>query len=167
MACIDTDHRYTHPLELGPQPCGCRPAFKPDPNSMRRSPQDQNQLRPLAQLIPSRLPHKSMSASTTRPARHSAPWSLSNVARPHEVGLIILSWRADSLAFVWLDPGITPCCKSRFASLITNFLSHRRVFHVRMWGSHDLALNSPVTSVIGLESPLLAVLACLGFSREN
>jgi hypothetical protein len=23
------------------------------------------------------------------------------------------SWRADSLAFVWLDPGITPCCKSR------------------------------------------------------
>src|SRR6266702_6444722 len=33
--------------------------------------------------------------------------------------------------------------------------------------SHDLALNSPVTSVIGLESPLLAVLACLGFSRKN
>jgi hypothetical protein len=23
------------------------------------------------------------------------------------------SWRADSLAFVWLDPGITPCCKRR------------------------------------------------------
>jgi hypothetical protein len=34
-------------------------------------------------------------------------------------------------------------------------------------GSHDLALNSPVTSEIGLESPLLAVLACLGFSRKN
>ena len=59
------------------------------------------------------------------------------------------------------------CCKSRFASLITKFLSHRRVFHVRMWGSHDLALTSPVTSVIRLESPLLAVLACLGFSQKN
>jgi hypothetical protein len=23
---------------------------------------------------------------------------------------------ADSLAFVWLDPGITPCCKSRKSS---------------------------------------------------
>jgi hypothetical protein len=54
-----------------------------------------------------------MSASTTRPVRHSIPLSLSIVARPHEVGLI-RSWRADSLAFVWLDPGITPCCKSLF-----------------------------------------------------
>jgi hypothetical protein len=26
---------------------------------------------------------------------------------------LISSWRADSLAFVWLDPGITPCCRSR------------------------------------------------------
>src|SRR5260370_30748623 len=53
-----------------------------------------------------------------------------------------------------------------FAPLITKFLSRRRVFHVRMWGSHDLALTSPVTSVIRLESPLLAVLACLGFSQK-
>src|ERR1700735_3237318 len=53
-----------------------------------------------------------MSASTTRPFRHSIPLPLSIVARPHEAGLI-RSWRADSLAFVWLDPGITPCCKSR------------------------------------------------------
>ena len=36
-----------------------------------------------------------------------------------------------------------------------------------MWGSHDLALNSPVTSVIGVESPLLVVLDCLGFGRKN
>jgi DNA-binding NtrC family response regulator len=35
------------------------------------------------------------------------------------------------------------------------------------WGSHDLALNSPVTSVTGLESPLLAVFACLAYSRKN
>jgi hypothetical protein len=31
--------------------------------------------------------------------------------RSHEADLIH-SWRADSLAFVWLDPGITPCCKT-------------------------------------------------------
>src|SRR5262249_46104756 len=51
-----------------------------------------------------------MSALTTRPVRHSAPSQLSIVAGPHEAGPI-RSWRADSLAFVWLDPGITPCCK--------------------------------------------------------
>jgi hypothetical protein len=38
--------------------------------------------------------------------------SLSIVPRSHEVDLIS-SWRADSLAFVWLDPGITPCCRTR------------------------------------------------------
>src|SRR6266404_3544296 len=52
-----------------------------------------------------------MSASTTRQVRHKIPLPLSIVARPHEAGPI-LSWRADSLALVWLDPGITPCCKS-------------------------------------------------------
>src|SRR3984893_11772762 len=52
-----------------------------------------------------------MSAATTSPVRHSIPLSLSIVARPHGAGLI-RSWRADSLAFVWLDPGITPCCKT-------------------------------------------------------
>ena len=36
MACINTDDRYAEPLELGPQPRGCRPAFKPNPNSIRR-----------------------------------------------------------------------------------------------------------------------------------
>src|SRR5262249_34909007 len=75
--------------------------------------QDRNQPRLLAQLNPCRSPRRSMSASTTRPIRHSAPSSLSVVTRSHEVDLIH-SWRADSLAFVWLDPGITPCCKSRF-----------------------------------------------------
>jgi hypothetical protein len=35
---------------------------------------------------------------------------LSFVARPHEAGLI-RSWRADSLASVWLDPGITHVAK--------------------------------------------------------
>jgi hypothetical protein len=50
-----------------------------------------------------------------------------------------------------------------FCVLDHKISSHRRVFHVRMWG----ALNSSVTSVICLESPLLAVLACLGSSRKN
>src|SRR5215831_11742976 len=67
--------------------------------------QDRNQPRLLAQLNPCRSPRRSMSASTTRPIRHSAPSSLSVVTRSHEVDLIH-SWRADSLAFVWLDPGI-------------------------------------------------------------
>src|SRR3979411_446314 len=44
---------------------------------------------------------------------------LSIVARPHEAGPI-LSWKADSLALVWLDSGITPCCKSLFAARGTN-----------------------------------------------
>src|SRR3981189_1434503 len=52
-----------------------------------------------------------MSASTTRQVRHKIPLPLSIVARPHEAGPI-LSWRADSLALVWLDSGITPCCKT-------------------------------------------------------
>jgi hypothetical protein len=56
---------------------------------------------------------------------------LSIAARPHEDGLI-RSWRADSLAFVWLDPGITPCCKSLFALLIESSPSRRRAFGVKM-----------------------------------
>src|SRR5512133_3465745 len=52
-----------------------------------------------------------MSASTTRQVRHKIPLPLSIVARPHEAGPI-LSWRADSLALVWLDTGITPCSKT-------------------------------------------------------
>src|SRR5262249_3486379 len=80
---------------------------------MRRLSLDQNRLHLLALAIPPHPRHRSMSASTTRPVRHSAPLPspLSIVGGPHEAGPI-RSWRADSLAFVWLDPGITPCCKS-------------------------------------------------------
>src|SRR6202030_4236207 len=53
------------------------------------------------------------------------------VARPHGAGLIC-SWRADSLAFVWLDPGITPCCKSRFAEGVKNSEGRRRGFRVEI-----------------------------------
>src|SRR5947207_13542015 len=64
-----------------------------------------------------------MFASTTRPVRHSIPLPLSIVGRPHEAGLI-RSWRADSLALVWLDPGITPCCKSRKSNDAENLVAH-------------------------------------------
>src|SRR4029077_16511121 len=91
---------------------------RPAPLTARklRSPQDLNRRRPLARPIPTGPPRRSMFASTTRPVRHSTPLPLSIVARPHEAGLI-RSWRADSLAFVWLDPGITPCCKSRMPGI--------------------------------------------------
>src|ERR1700723_897446 len=52
------------------------------------SPQDQSRPRPLAQPALPGPPRRSMSASTTRPARHSIPLSLSIVARPHGAGLI-------------------------------------------------------------------------------
>src|SRR5258708_31877695 len=88
---------------------------RPAPLTARklRAPQDLNRRRPLARPIPTGPPRRSMFASTTRPVRHSTPLPLSIVARPHEAGLL-RSWRADPLAFVWLDPGITPCCKSLF-----------------------------------------------------
>jgi len=38
-------------------------------------------------------------------------------------------------AFVWLDPGIIPCCKSLFASLNTDFPSCRRRDRIIMWGT--------------------------------
>src|ERR1700742_3189509 len=76
------------------------------------SPQDRSRPRPLARPALPGPPRRLMSASTTRPVRHSIPLSLSIVARPHGAGLIS-SWSADSQAFVWLDPGITPCCKSQ------------------------------------------------------
>src|SRR5712671_1413239 len=53
-----------------------------------RSPQDLNRPRPLALPTPTDPPRRSMSASTIRPVRHSIPWPLSIVARPHEAGLI-------------------------------------------------------------------------------
>jgi hypothetical protein len=82
-----------------------------DPNEQRQADQ-RNQRQPQDE--------GRVSASTIRPVRHRIPLPLSIVARPHEVGLI-RSWRADCLAFVWLDPGITPCCKSLFR--VTNEIS--------------------------------------------
>ena len=38
------------------------------------------------------------------------------------MGDLLCSWRADSLSFVWLDPGITPCCKKILRILASKFI---------------------------------------------
>src|SRR5258707_1635797 len=101
---------------------------------MQRSPQDRNRLRPLARLIPPGSPHRSMSASTTRPVRHNAPSQLSIVARPHWMASYVPG-ELIPCAFIWHDPGITPCCKSLFALVIKNSPGCRRDFRVKMWGT--------------------------------
>src|SRR5882762_11791548 len=96
-----------------------------------------------------------MSASTIRLVPHSIPLSLSIVARPHEAGLI-RSWRADSLAFVWLDPGITPCCKSLFGGR-TKFLRAADAFYERRReGPYRFIQNRPGTSIVALKSDTAA-----------
>jgi hypothetical protein len=47
-------------------------------------------------------------------------------------------------AFVWHDPGITPCCKSLFALVIENSPGFRRDLRVRMWGT-----SSPTDKLTG------------------
>ena len=121
MSRVDTDHRQTKSrlssvhshVDVGPVSKPIRTAFGAfDVRRKPISPRDRNRPRPLVRPSQPGPPRRLMSASTTRPVRHSIALSLSIVARPHGAGLIC-SWRADSLAFVWLDPGITPCCKSR------------------------------------------------------
>src|SRR5215467_11127105 len=114
--------------------------------------QVRNQPRLLAQLNPCRSPRRSTSASTIRPNRHSALSSLSIVARSHEADLIH-PWRADSLAVVWLDPGITPSCKTRklqghefFAKTRNGKQSPIRIDAIAM-------SKSPVSLMLGDEVP--------------
>jgi len=114
-----------------------RPVPLPVPSTsrMQRSPQARNRLLLLARLIQPGSPHRSMSASTTRPVQHNAPSLLSIFARPHQDGLM-RCWRADSLGLCLArDPGITPCCKSLFALVIKNSPGRRRDFRVKMWGT--------------------------------
>jgi hypothetical protein len=47
-------------------------------------------------------------------------------------------------AFVWHDPGITPCCKSLFALVIKNSPGFRRDLRVKMWGT-----SSPTDKLTG------------------
>src|SRR6516225_4220980 len=97
------------------------PLPAPSISRMQRSPQARNRLRPLARLIPPGSPHRSMSASTTRPVRHNVPSQLSIVARPHEDGLMC-SWRADSLCLRVARSRNYPCCKSRRFQLQVGWL---------------------------------------------
>ena len=63
-----------------------------------------------------------------------------NLKRPRALGLplnllITAAEVIDNDTFALQESAIGRlCCKSRFGYLITKFLSHRRVFRVRMWG---------------------------------
>src|SRR5882724_9649393 len=121
----------------------------PSISRMQRSPQDRNRLPPLARPIPPGSPHRSMSASTTRLAQYSTPLSLSIFARPHRMASCVPG-ELIPCAFVWHDPGITLCCKSRFALVIKNSPGCRRDFRVKMWGtsSTDDKLTRDLGNVI-------------------
>src|SRR3979409_1332657 len=86
-----------------------------------------------------------MSASTRRQVRPKIPLPLSIVARPHEAGPI-LSWRADSLALVWLDSGITPCCKSPKTPCDEFFAKRRNKGRSPIDVSSSAPPKSPVSS---------------------
>src|SRR5467141_112772 len=57
-------------------------------------------------------------------------------------------------AFVWHDPGITPCCKSLFALVIKISFGCTRDFRVNMWGtsSPEDKLAGDLGNVIGATS---------------
>src|SRR4029079_17984543 len=93
--------------------------------------------------------------STTRPIRHSTPLSLSIVARPHEAGLI-RSWRADSLAFVWLDPELPHVAKVALAGQTKFFRAADAFCERRRERPHRFIQNRPGTSVVALKSDTAA-----------
>src|SRR4029078_7280662 len=130
---------------------------RPAPLTARklRSPQDLNRRRPLARPIPTGPPRGSLFASTTRPVRHSTPLPLSIVARPHEAGLI-RSWRADSLAFVWLDPELPHVAKVALAGQTKFFRAADAVCERRRERPHRFIQNRPGTSVVALKSDTAA-----------
>src|SRR6266480_2570073 len=125
------------------------PLLAPSISRTQRSPPARNRLRPLARLIPPGSPHRSMSSSTTRLAQYSAPLLLSIFARPHRMASCVPG-ELIPCAFVWHDPGITPCCKSLFALVIKNSPGCRRDFRVKMWGtsSPDDKLTGDLGNVI-------------------
>src|SRR5262249_11153931 len=88
--------------------------------------------------------------STTRPVPRSIPLLLSIASRPDEWVASYVSGELIPCAFVWHDPGITPCCKSLFALVIENSPGCRRDFRVKMWGtlSHDEKLTGELRNLI-------------------
>ena len=58
------------------------------------------------------------------------------------------------------------CRKSLFALLMINSPSRRRGDLINVWGRHQKAMSSPVTSVIGLAAYRRTIVACFVFRRE-
>ena len=59
-------------------------------------------------------------------------------------------------AFVWLDPGITPCCKSLFALVIKNSPGCRRDSRVK-----DVGGSSPDDKLTGDLGNVIETRTCL------
>jgi hypothetical protein len=125
MASIDTDDRQVKPHELGPKPSCGRSSLKTDPNRTRcfRSHEPSNR-------FGDRIDH-ALSNNRSLLVHHADRRLLQRYVQPNIVlhrtspsllGQMTLAhpWRADSLALVWLDPGITPCCKSRKSNVSEN-----------------------------------------------
>src|SRR6266481_5519860 len=128
------------------------PLQVPSISRMQRSPPARNRLRPLARLIPPGSPHRSMSSSTTRLAQYSAPLLLSIFARPHRMASCVPG-ELIPCAFVWHDPGITPCCKSPKLPG-DDFLTVRRSDRRTPVCAASITLpRSPVSLSVGDEAP--------------
>src|SRR5689334_18542746 len=120
MASIDTDYRQVKPRELGPKPSCRRSSLKPNPNRARRfrPHEPSNRFRDriddafsdnqslLIHHADRRLLQRHVQSNI---AFHCASPSLLG---PHEADPSIPG-ELIPYALVWLDPGITPCCKSR------------------------------------------------------
>ena len=154
MPSIDTDDRQVKPRELGPKPrCG-RSSLKADPNRTRC-------FRP-------HEPSNRFGESTT-PSRTTDPFSFTtqidvcfnDTSSPTKYSIAPLhrcwaKWVGPSIpgelipcAFVWLDPGITPCCKSRKSN------NPKNLAKVELWTSLLLRrFSAPLRrSVIDLYAP--------------
>ena len=119
MASIDTDYRQVKPRELGPKPSCRRSSLKPNPNRTRRfrPHEPSNRFRDriddalsdnrslLVHYADRRLLQRHVKSNI---AFHCASPSLLG---PHEADPSIPG-ELIPYALVWLDPGITPCCKS-------------------------------------------------------
>jgi hypothetical protein len=125
MASIDTDYWQVKPRELGPKPSCCRSSLKADPNRTRRfrPHEPSNRFRdriddalsdnrsPLVHYADRRLLQRHVQSNI---AFHCTSPSLLG---PHEAGPSIPG-ELIPCALVWLDPGITPCCKTRLVSVL-------------------------------------------------
>src|SRR5262245_61420257 len=118
MARVDTDHRQAKLFELGPQPRACRSCLETDPYRAWR-------LRPTKRSDRGRVGiNYAFSHDRSSPAHHTDRCLLqryvqSHIAfhccspslRGHMRMASCVPGELIACAFVWHDPGITPCCK--------------------------------------------------------